>query len=80
MAAAEALDLRLRAGTAAEATPLLPDPAGNTARVRDPVADAMALASGQARPSGAAVLQREGAAAVSLMHSLDSLCDVPNVW
>ncbi len=62
MAAAESLDLRMRAGIAEEATTLpavLLDPPA-AARTGDPVADAMALAAAQGGPSGAALLQREG--------------------
>ena len=61
MAAAESLDLRMRAGTV-EATTLsagLPDPPA-AARTGDPFADAMALAAAQGGPSGTALLQREG--------------------
>lgn len=59
MAAAESLDLRMRAGTA-EATMLPPEPHTAHARTGDPYADAMALAAAQGGPSGAALLQREG--------------------
>ena len=57
MAAAEALDLRMRAGTVVSSAPPA-DP--RTARSSDPRADARLLAAVQASGGEGAALQREG--------------------
>ena len=79
MAAAESLDLRIRAGTG-EATTLpagLPDPPA-AARTGDPFADAMALAAAQGGPGGTgSAATRRCVRYAALLHCLNGSSRVP---